>query len=65
MWAPEKAGVRQPLLFLMGTPENIAAAQHLHPHFGPREGKGEVATFDFVPLFWDTQERKGYVPRPP
>ena len=27
---------------------------HFRPLLGPREGKGEAATLNFVPLFWGT-----------
>ena len=32
---------------------------------GPREGRGEVAIFDFVPLFGDPRECRGDVAIPP
>ena len=52
--APEKAVVRWPFLILSplicGIPENAGVMQHFRPLVGPREGRGEVATFDFVPL---------------
>ena len=51
-WAPEKAGLRQPLLIfspLLGTPENAGVMLQLRPFLGPQEGMGEVATSDFLP----------------
>ena len=33
----------------------------LLPSFGPREGKDEVATSDFVPFVGDPRERRGYI----
>ena len=52
-WAPEKAGVRQPILILspcLGTPENVGVTQHLCPvFFGLREGRGEAANYDYLP----------------
>ena len=32
------------------------------PHVGPREGRGEVATSNFVPLCGDPQEGRGSLP---
>ena len=34
----------------LGTPQNAGVALHFRPLLGPREGRGEVATSDFVPL---------------
>ena len=34
----------------LGTPENAGVTWHFHSLLGPREGRGEVATSDFVPL---------------
>ena len=43
---------------LMGTPEDAGVTQHFRPLVGPREGRGEVATFDFVPFDGDPRERR-------
>ena len=53
-WAPENAGVRQPLLIsslhlVLGTPKNVVVASQFHPLLGPREGMGEATTSDFLP----------------
>ena len=43
----------QPLLILsplLRTPKNAGVTQHFCPLSGPREGRGEVATSDFVPF---------------
>ena len=45
----------------MGTPENTWVTSHFRPLVGPREGRGEVATFNFVPFDGDPRERRGYV----
>ena len=58
-WAPEKAGVRPPILILsplLGTPESARVTQHFRPLLGPREGTGEAATSDFVPFLLGTPE---------
>ena len=34
---------------LLGTPENAGVTYQFRPLVGPREGRGEVATFDFIP----------------
>ena len=34
----------------LGTPENAGVTQHFGSLLGPREGRGEVAMFDFVPV---------------
>ena len=51
LWAPEKAGVRYPILILspflgLGIPENAGVRYQFRPLLGPREGMGEVATSD-------------------
>ena len=48
-------GVEEPPLILfpgltLGTPKKAGVMQPFRPLFGPREGKGEVANSDFVPL---------------
>ena len=56
LWAPEKARVRRPLLILspcLGTLEIAEVYVALPPSLGPREGRDEMATSDFVPLFGD------------
>ena len=56
--------VRQPLLILsplLGTPENAGVMQPFRPLLGPREGRGETATFDFVPFLGDPRKCRGYV----
>ena len=52
-WAPWKAGVRQPLLIFtprlaLETPKNAYVTQPFRRLPGPREGRGEAATSDFV-----------------
>ena len=52
-WAPQKAGVRQPILILsplLGTPENAGVTWHFRPLLGLQEGKDEAANSDFVPF---------------
>ena len=63
--APREARVRQPLLIL-----SRFVWGPLRMHFclllGPREGKVQVATSEFVPLFfWDARECRGDVAFPP
>ena len=48
---------RGPLLFpspSLVDRENAGVTSHFRPLLGPREGRGEVATSDFVPLCWGT-----------
>ena len=53
-WAPEKAGVRLPLLnlspFVRGSPENAWVRYHFRSPLGLQEGTGRVANSDFVSL---------------
>ena len=63
-WAPE----RQTLLIFssrlpLGTPENLGAAYQFRPLLGHREGRGEVATSDFLSVvgFLDPRECRGCV----
>ena len=63
-WAPEKPGLGQPLLNvspLLGSPENAWVMQQFRPLLGPREGKGEAATFECVPFVGDPRECKGLI----
>ena len=67
-WAPEKVGLRQPILILspcLGTPENAGVPYQFRPLLGPREGRVEAANSDFVPLFGDPQECRGSIAIPP
>ena len=55
----ENAGVRQSLLLfspLLVTPRNAGVAWQFQPLLGPREGRGEAATSDFVPFVGDPRE---------
>ena len=45
----------------LGTPENVGVTEQLCPHLGPREGRGEVATFDIVPFVGQPRECSVYV----
>ena len=49
----------------LGTPENAEVTQHLRPLLGPREGRRELATSNFVPVVGGPRECKGYVALPP
>ena len=63
-WAPQKAGMRQPILILcplLGTPENAGVMRHFHPLSGAQEGRGEAANSDFVTFVGDPRESRGYV----
>ena len=63
-WSLEKAEVRQPLLILspcLGIPENAGVTYQFRPLFSSHEGKGEAATSDFVLLFGDPREPRGYI----
>ena len=52
-WAPVKGGFREPLVMFsplgIGDPGNARVMYQCGPLLGPREGKGQVATSDFVP----------------
>ena len=54
--SPDKGGRNQNWL---GTPQNAGVTQHFHPLLGPREGRGEAAISDFVPLCFRTPENAG------
>ena len=63
LWAPQKGGVKQPLLILsplLGTPENVGATYQFHPFVAPQEGRGEATTSDFVPFVGYPRECRGY-----
>ena len=47
----------------LGTPENAGVTLQFRPLFGPREGRGEAATSDFLRArgVGDTRECRGYV----
>ena len=58
----------QPVLNLspfLGTPKNEGVTSHFRPILGPRDGKGEVASFVFVTFLGDPPERKGCIAIPP
>ena len=44
---------------LLVTPENAGLMPHFRPSLPPREGRGQAANSDFVPLVGDPQDRKG------
>ena len=46
---------------LFGTPKNAGVTWQFCSLVGPREGKGEVATFQFVSLVGVSRECRGYV----
>ena len=71
-WAPEKVGVRLPLLIFssclaLGTPENARVTLQSCPLLGPKAGRGEIGTSDFLPVLGvgDPQECMGYIAIPP
>ena len=49
----------------LANPENVGVTQQFRPLLGPREGMGEVANSDCVPLSWGSRDCKGYVGIPP
>ena len=62
LWAPESAGVREPILILsrlLGTPENAGVVWQFRPLVGPREGRDHVANSDFVPFAWKPPTMQG------
>ena len=55
VWAHKMVVVEEPPLILspgltLGTPKTAGVMQPFRPLLGPREGRGEVANFDSVPL---------------
>ena len=51
VWAHKMVVVEEPPLILtLGTPKTAGVMPPFRPLLGPREGRGEVANFDSVPL---------------
>ena len=61
VWAHKMVAVEEPPLILspgltLGTPKTAGVMQPFRPLLGPREGRGEVANFDSVPLLGTPQK---------
>ena len=51
-----------PLLILspcIGDPEKAGVMLPIRPFFHPREGRGDLATSEFVPFYWGPPRRQG------